>query len=75
MREKESKEGGRGSSLVSTGGVNGRVEESLGGGQRQRRDGERGGGDTHVMLSANIGIFRHWSKALLVWDLDSCFVV
>ena len=60
------------SSLLSAGGVEGRVEESWdrGGGERGGR--ERGGGverqegDTHVSLSGVIGLFRHWSSALLV---------
>ena len=42
------------------------------GGGKQRRGRERGGGlereggGTHVPLSADIGLIRHWSRALLV---------
>ena len=70
--ERDREEGGRGSSLLSTGGVEGRVEKSWGRGEKERGGGEREGGlekeggDTHVPLSAVIGVSCHWSRALLV---------
>jgi hypothetical protein len=60
------------SSLLSTGVVEGRVEESWGRGEEERGGGEGGRGvereegDTHIPLSAVISSFRHWSRALLV---------
>ena len=72
--------GGReGLHTFSTGCVEGRVEESWVGGQE--RGGEMGGGlereggCTHAPLSADIGLIRHWSRALLVKDLDSFLLV
>ena len=73
MREGErvsvcEREGGL--SLTSTNRVEGREEESLGWGrvggrEGVRREGEAGGGHA-LPLSADIGLFRHWSRALRV---------